>query len=134
MPIEVRNWATDPMNTMIVGELASLVAQVKSGKITSSTKYLTRAGTETGNYYMGIEIKNADASFHKMATRLGVFLKKDMAGGQGGSANSRSGWRIIALFKPEGQLVPGYEFFWKHGPDIQRLHPDFLKEAQKALA
>ncbi len=128
MPLKPFDWGPDPFNDNIASSLADLIRAVRDGIIHRNSGHESNTKKWIGNYYGGDEILTADKTFHEKALKMGVFLKKDMPGG-GGSATSRGGHRIIGLFGPGKQIVPGHEFFWKHGETINKLHPGFLASA-----
>ena len=132
MPLESRDWGPDPFNDNIASSLADLIRAVWGGIIHPRSGHKSNTGKWIGNYYIGGEILKADSTFHGNALTRGVFLKKDMPGG-GGSATLRGGHRIIGLFGPAKQIVPGHEFFWKHDETIYKLHSGFLASALRKV-
>lgn len=129
MAIFPRRYTGNDADKKIVDDLAALIAGVKKGRIRPGHTYLTRANTQGTDDYEGREIRKANKDLHAKAMAAGCFLKKDIAGGNGGGATSRGDWRIIALFNTDLAVVPNYEFFWTHGADIDHLAPEFLLNA-----
>jgi hypothetical protein len=129
MAIFPRRFTGNDADKKIVEGLAGLIAGVKKGMIRPGHTYLTRANTQGTDDYEGREIRKADAKLHANAMAAGCFLKMDIAGGKGGGAISRDDWRVIALFNTDLAVVPNYEYFWKHGADIDHLAPEFLLNA-----